>query len=102
MGYIFNYDDRFDQAKPEDIVSFSVLCQGRSGVGLEEYRTRLTLRRLTEFLPTEETWAEVQGQLRGYGFEVFGDPSPVVSARGRVDLFQTVFGMKLRKRIRKI
>jgi subtilisin family serine protease len=92
--------EQFVTPAPDDIVSFSVVVQPRAGVPIEEIRTHLTLDTLHEYEASESRLARVKHQLRRRGFEVFNLQSPVVSARGRVDRFQEVFGGKLLKWVR--
>lgn len=88
-------------AAPDDLVSFSVICQPRSRAGLAELRTDLSLQTLRRFLPTERVRAGVEAQLRDLGFEVFSGQSAVVSARGSVALFQSLFGGRFDRRIQR-
>jgi hypothetical protein len=84
-------------------VSFAVVCKPASGADAEELRSRLTLTTLDEFLPSDAVLADVADQLRKLGFEVFDLPGPVVSARGSVERFQSVFrDAELVRRIRTV
>jgi serine protease AprX len=93
--------EQYVPAAPDDLVSFSIVGRPGSGISVDELRERLTLETLREYKAPESTLAHVKKQLRSLGFEVFDQPSPVVSARGRVDLFEKVFSCRLTKRIRK-
>lgn len=94
--------DRYVTPAPDEIVSFSVVAEPKAGVSADELRTHLSLANLREYNAPESTLAHVRQQLGHFGFEVFDLPSPVVSARGRVDRFEQVFDCKLIKRIRTI
>src|SRR5207237_8490657 len=94
--------DSFEDAKPEDSVSFVVICQPASGINWMELQEQLHPVTLKECLPDAETVVRVREQLIDRGFEVFEDPSPIVSARGPVQLFQSIFAGQLVKRIRTI
>src|SRR5262245_41327979 len=83
--------DSFEQPSRDELVTFSVLCKPASGIGLDEFRRRLDLSSLDGLLPSETTLANVARRLRSLGFEVFDIPSPVVFARGTVDLFEKTF-----------
>ena len=97
------FGDRVVPADPDDLVSFSVVYQGKPGTTLDDVRSRLSLRTLDEFWPPDGVGvrAQVVDQLRSLGFEVFKGSSPVVSARGSVRLFESVFGGKLIKQTRR-
>ena len=82
---------------PDELVSFSVLCQPRGGQSFEELTKGLTLENLASYQPTDEVRAGVVASLRASGFEVLDDDSPV-SARGTVRLFEAAFGVPLVKR----
>lgn len=107
MKDISTIADRYEDAGPHDLVSFSVMCRPRSGVDFDELRTVSTLERLEAFLPTPDVLAGVAKQLTNVGFEVFEPhsrfktpvamPQPIVSARGPVELFQRTFGGHLEK-----
>lgn len=93
--------DRYEPASPQDLVSFAVVCQPASGADADQLRSRLNLTSLDEFLPSDKVLADVADQLRKLGFEVFDLPGPVVSARGSVELFRSVFrDAELVRRIR--
>jgi serine protease AprX len=94
------FKDSFLEPKPDDVVSFSVVCVPRSGVDLRELRRRLSIETLGESLPTDKVRHLVADQLRTIGFQVFDLPSPVVSATGTVALFQQIFKAQLVKRVR--
>ena len=94
------FTDVFLEPKPDDVVSFSVVCVPRSGVDFEEFRRRLSLETLKESLPSDRVRDRVADQLRTIGFQVFDLPSPVVSATGTVALFQQTFKARLTKRVR--
>ena len=102
MGTRWDVADRYVEPAPDDIVSFSVVAQPKSEVSVEEVRNRLTLTTLREYVAPESVRAQVAEQLRSHGFEVFDLPSPVISARGTVALFRSVFDGDLVKRIRMI
>ena len=91
--------DTFLEPRLHDLVSFSVVCAPRSGVSLEELRRRLSVSTLDESLPTDKVRDHVADQLRKFGFQLFDLPSPVVSATGTVELFQTVFAARLSRRV---
>ena len=82
---------------PDELVSFSVLCQPRGGQGFDELIKGLTLENLAEYQPTDEVRVGVVASLRTLGFKVL-DPDSPVSARGTVRLFEAVFGVPLVKR----
>jgi serine protease AprX len=94
--------DIYEPAAPDDLVSFAVVCQPASGASLERLRSTLTVESLDEYLPSEEVLAGVGDQLRELGFEVFDLPGPVVSARGSVARFQSVFHAELVRRTRTV
>ena len=95
--------DKFEEAKAHDLVSFAVVCRPRAALTLDDFHTKLSLETLQDFLPTENVQAEVAQQLRHFGFEVFDKaPSPVVSGRGSVELFQSVFHVDVQKRSREV
>ena len=102
MAYNFVVDDDFVPVGPEDLVSFIVLCRPQSGMDLATLRESARLDRLREFVPDSNLVIRVKAQLSRMGFEVFEDPSPVVSARGTVELFRSIFSAPLVKRIRKV
>jgi subtilisin family serine protease len=99
--------DKFVEADPTDPVSFSVICRPRSGRNLDDLRKVSTRDELDAFLPDPDVVADVASKLRKLGFEVFdlhdrfegpvAIPEPIVSARGRVELFQRTFGAQLEK-----
>ena len=99
--------DRYEDASPHDLVSFSVMCRSRSGVDFDDLRTVSTLEKLKAFLPAPDVLAGVAKQLTNVGFEIFEPhsrlktaaaiPHPIVSARGSVELFQRTFGGHLEK-----
>ena len=68
----------------------------------EEFRAGLRLETLAEFLPAENVRRQVVDDLKRLGFEVFDLASPVVSARGSVALFQSVFERELIRRVRTV
>jgi len=83
--------DIYEPASPHDLVSFAVVCKPASGADAVELRSRLTLTTLDEYLPSPGVLADVADQLRTLGFEVFDLPGPIVSARGSVERFRSVF-----------
>ena len=87
---------------PDDFVSFSVVAEPGPGVSMGEIRERLTVDTVHEYKASRSTLAQVAEQLRSLGFEVFTLPSPVVSARGTVARFESVFGARLVKKIRTV
>jgi serine protease AprX len=93
-----------EAAGPREIVSFSVICRPQSGMDLKTVHERLALNTLDECLPSSSTTQRVTAQLRERGFEVLiedvNHPSPLVSARGTVELFESTFKVKLVKRVR--
>ena len=93
--------DRVVPASGDALVSFSILCTPVSGVTLEQFRKRLSLRTIREFLPDESTRRNVMNRLWALGFEVFPSSGPIVSARGPVRLFSDVFNVTLVKRVKK-
>ena len=99
----FTVEESFVDAPADELVSFSVVCQPRSGGSVDSMRHDLSLETLEGYLPTDAERARVVSELRNRGFEVFDTASPVVSARGTVRLFESVFGgrlaMKIRRRI---
>jgi hypothetical protein len=97
----FRSEDTLVEVAPRDLVSFSVVCRPRPGVTAEEFLARLTLTTLGEYLAPPQVREQVRDQLRTRGFEVFDHPSPVVSARGSVELFESVFDARLAKRLRR-
>jgi serine protease AprX len=100
MGPQSDVADTYVEPAPADIISFSVVAQPRPGVSIDELRDRLTRTTVSEYVAPEHVRTRVAQQLRNRGFEVFDLPSPVVSARGTVALFRSVFGGDLVKRIR--
>lgn len=99
------YSDRYVDASPHDPVSFSVVCRPAAGISLDRLCGWINRETLDDCLPTEETKTRVTQQLLALGFEVFGEPVPMnpgVSARGSVELFRSVFTVRLTKRIRHI
>jgi hypothetical protein len=102
--------DRYEAADPDDLVSFSVMCRPRSGMDFDELLRVCTREELEAFLPEPDVVAGVAEKLRNFGFEVFdlhsrlkaptGIPQPIVSARGRVELFERTFSAQLEKLIR--
>ena len=103
MSPDFRFEESFIDAPADELVSFSVVCQPRSGASVDSMRGELSLKTLEGFLPTDAERARVVSELKRRGFEVFDSASPVVSARGTVRLFESVFGgrlaMKIRRRI---
>ncbi len=92
--------------EPGAIVFFTVLCQPKSGIDLDTLVQRLSLSGLNDCLPDDKTVSRVRLQLEEQGFVVNDDsesmnPSPLVSAQGSVKLFETVFHVKLLKRVRR-
>src|SRR5262245_42291510 len=92
--------EKFVPAAPDDLVSFSIVGRPKPGVSLDELLDRLTLSTLSEYTAPESTLTHVKHQLRSLGFEVFNLPSPVVSARGPVNLFEKEFACTLTNMIR--
>ena len=102
MGDRVTFLDTLVDAAPGDPVSFTAVCQPATGRALDDFRTRLTLSTLREFVPDESAWLRVANQLKGAGFRVFDDPSPVVSAQGSVSLFRDMFGGDLARLVRRV
>ncbi len=102
MGANSDVADKYVEPAPDDIVSFSVVVRPKPGTSIEEIRSRLALNTLSEYVAPERARAQVAEQLRSHGFEVFELESPVISARGTVALFRSVFDAELVKRIRTI
>lgn len=94
------FEDSFLEPKPDDVVSFSVVCIPKSGADLEGLRRRLSIATVDESVPSERVRDQVANQLRTLGFQVFDLPSPVVSATGTVASFERIFDAKLLKRVR--
>jgi serine protease AprX len=87
--------------KRGDVVAFEVLCRPRSGSGLPEMQSELTMEKVHNYTPDESTQQDVARTLQHLGFRVFQDENGTsVSAEGPYDLFQSVFKTKLRKRAR--
>ena len=93
--------ERVVNARPSDLVSFSVVCRPATGATLKSMRRRLSVRTAREYLPSNETRQQVMSDLKALGFEVFDSRGPVVTARGPVKLFTNTFGGQFVKRIRK-
>lgn len=102
MAYIFSYKDDFEEPEPDDLVSFIVVAEPASGMNISDTSEPITLSRVQDYLPHAHTIEQIRAQLSEKGFEVFQDPSPIVSARGPVKLFRTIFTAPLLKRIRHI
>ncbi|HMF49140.1 MAG TPA: hypothetical protein VK603_10870, partial [Candidatus Saccharimonadales bacterium] len=82
-------------------VSFEVVCRPRSGEGLPQMMTELTVDTLERSTPDGRTIQDVAKKLQELGFRVFvDDDSTSVSAEGPYDLFEKTFQTKLRKRSR--
>ena len=94
--------DSFEQPSGDELVTFTVLCQPASGIGIEEFNRRLAVSSLDGLLPADTTLASVAKQLRELRFEVFDIPGPVVFARGTVDRFEETFGAQLVKLTRQV
>jgi serine protease AprX len=102
MAYIFSYKDDFEEPEPDDLVSFIVVAQPASGMNISDTSEPITVSRVQDYLPHAHTIEQIRAELREKGFEVFEDPSPIVSARGPVKLFRTIFTAPLVKRIRHV
>ncbi|HEX7796964.1 MAG TPA: S8 family serine peptidase [Vicinamibacterales bacterium] len=103
--------DTYDEPTRDELVTFTVLCQPASGIGLAEFRRQLTLSShdrasLDALLPTEITRARVMSQLQARGFEVIELPgrvsNPVIFGRGSVERFEATFGGRLAKLTRHV
>lgn len=94
--------DTYVNPAADDLVSFSIVARPQSGAPIDEIQKRLALDTLGQYRAPDALLAQIRDQLETRGFEVFRLPSPVVSARGTVALFQSVFGGDLVKRIREI
>jgi hypothetical protein len=103
MGRILDCVDSFEEVKPDALISFSVICRPRSGATFEDFHTKLTLKTVKDFLPTEETRTKVADYLKRRGFDIFVEnQSPVVCGRGSAKLFQSVFRIELLTRLRQV
>jgi hypothetical protein len=102
MAYKFSYKDEFEEPEADDLVSFIVVAQPASGMNISDTSDPITLSRVNDYLPHAHSIEHIRAQLTEKGFEVFTDPSPIVSARGPVKLFRTIFTAPLVKRIRHI
>jgi serine protease AprX len=94
--------EQYKKTRPDDVVSFSVVARPRPGVTITEVRDRLTLETWSDYRAPKPVLDRIAQRLRSLGFEVFDLPSPVVSARGRVSHFLSVFGGDLVRRIRTV
>jgi len=84
-----------------ETVSFEVVCRPRSGEGLPQMMTELTVDTLERSTPDGRTIQDVAKKIQELGFRVFvDDDSTSVSAEGPYDLFEKMFQTKLRKRSR--
>ena len=102
MSSEWTVSDTLVAPAPDDIVSFSVVAEPSPGVSMEDIRERLTVDNVHEYKASRITLALVAQQLRSLGFEVFTLPSPVVSARGTVARFESVFDARLVKKVRTV
>ena len=110
MKDVSRTEDRYEEAGPNDLVSFSVMCRPQSGMDFDRLRMVCTRDELEAFLPDPDVVAGVAQKLRDDGFEVFdfqgrikgpaATAQPLVSARGRVELFERTFDAHLEKLIR--
>lgn len=102
MAQTLTFEDTYVQPRADEPVSLVLLCEPASGRPLDDFRARLTLKTLQEFLPDDQRRARVAEQLRNRGFEVFAYPSPLVSARAPVALVEATFDVRLVKRLRRV
>jgi serine protease AprX len=98
----------FEPVAPTELVSFTVLCRPASGIGLDEFRVKLTASEIDALVPDAKTLADVAARLRKLGFEVFDRlvfpdrrPGLAVFARGAVELFEKVFRTTLTRMTRR-
>jgi hypothetical protein len=94
--------DIFEEARPHDRVSFSIICRPQSSVTLEDFHSRLSVKTIAQFLPTRDTQTRIEDQLRSRGFEIFRDSGPFVCGRGTIKHFQDYFGIQIRRRVRRV
>jgi subtilisin family serine protease len=94
--------DTYVPPAPGDTVWFGVVCRTGAASSITAFHQELTLKNVAAFRPSPEERAVVARRLRELGFEVAEDPSPIVSARGTVASFQSVFQVELVKRIRTV
>ena len=81
---MITFNDEWTQAEPDDLVSFAVVCGPVSKINYNRCGELLREGQLAECMPDAQTVKRVKAQLKSRGFEIYTDPSPVVSARGPV------------------
>ena len=84
-----------------ETVAFEVVCQPRSGAGVQQMMDELAVDTLERSSPEERTLKDVAANLQKLGFRTFVDDTATgVSAEGPYDLFEKAFQTSLRKRQR--
>jgi subtilisin family serine protease len=103
--------DTYDEPTRDELVTFTVLCNPASGIGLTQFRRQLAASSLDRvslnaLLPSDTTRARVASRLQARGFEVIEIPgpfsNPVVFGRGTVERIQHTFGGRLVKLTRHV
>lgn len=93
--------DREITPRRGETVAFEVVCQPRSGAGIQQMMGELTVDTLDRSSPEERTLADVARKLQEFGFRTYiDDAGSGVSAEGPYDLFERAFQTSLRKRQR--